>query len=157
MQGHTQWGDVIWPFITALLSWLPSSCFHQKQEMLQFMLCCCFSRSRWHGNDTVLPVNVPLSVHSWCFAGAGGVKGLSSQAGVKFSFVFPTCSFLVILSVGRFSPCCLPPLLHPHLSLCAGFLGLGEGPGALGLLHLCCSQSQKKEVKGEAAAQQLRR
>ena len=36
-----------------------------------------------------------------------------------------------------------------------GFLGLREGPvqpRAPSVLHLCCSQPQKKEIKGEAAA-----
>lgn len=42
----------------------------------------------------------------------------------------------------------------------AGFLGFSQGPvhpRPPGLLHFCSSQPQKEEVKGETAAQQLRR
>lgn len=54
------------------------------------------------------------------------------------------------------SPCLF---LCPLISL-AGFLGFSEGsvhPRPPGFLHFCCSQPQKEEVKGETAAQQLRR
>lgn len=142
--------------IFVIIALLPPGCFSpaltpvmaefRLHAALLFFLLLLQGR---HGNSNVLPVcdaaNVPLSVHFsglCCFTGAGGVQSLSFQAGVK--------DFCV--SALRFSATVVLMLV----SVCsAGFLGLREGPvqpRAPGLLHLCCSQSQKKEVKGETAA-----
>lgn len=127
-----------------------------RAGMLQFMLryrfsCFCFKA----GMETTMcslfmtPVNVPLSVHFSGFVllhGSRWSTGLSFQAGVKGLLFSLTCSFVFL---------CVRNTHFVLLPSSAGFLGLREGPvqqRAAGLLHLCCSQSQKKEVKGEAAA-----
>lgn len=131
---------------------LAFGCVHAG--MLQFMLRCCFFCFKAGMEPTIHSLLMLLSLLTSLVCGA-------SWEQVEYRFKFPvkgfcclfTCSFPdfsaleILISVSSRSP-------RP-----AGFLGFREGPvqpRAPGLLHLCCSQPQKKEVKGEAAAQQLR-
>lgn len=114
--------------------------------MLQFMLRCRFFCFKAGMEPTTRSLLMLLSLFTSLVCGA-------SWEQVEYRFKFPEKGF-----------CCLLRalfLISQHWKYSfrsprpAGFLGFREGPvqpRAPGLLHLCCSQPQKKEVKGEAAA-----